>query len=41
VAELEKSDMGRQRTGRAMWLALLSGIATGYLTLLGVYFLIQ
>jgi hypothetical protein len=39
VAELDKSDMDRHRTSRATWFALLSGIATGYLTLLGLYYL--
>ena len=36
MAELDK-----QRPCKAMWAALISGIATGYLTLMGLYLLLQ
>jgi hypothetical protein len=35
------AESNRQRPRREMWVALLSGIATGYLGLIGLYLLIQ
>jgi hypothetical protein len=41
MAELDKTELDRRRPGRATWLALISGMATGYLALIGLYLLFQ
>lgn len=35
------ADLDKQRPSRATWIALFLGIATGYLTLIGLYLLVQ
>jgi hypothetical protein len=41
MAELDKTGLDRQRPSRATWFALITGIATGYFTLIGLYLLFQ
>jgi len=34
-------ELDKDRSRRSMWFALISGIATGYLTLIGLYLLVN